>query len=135
MRSAWPKICGATMWPSSCWIADEQDHDPDRAHRILEQRDRDRRDRAEDRPDERDELHHAEEGAEREGVGAPVREDADSAEDPQRDAGGRAHHDAERELAADVARDGALDARSVVVMPRAVAGRQHAADDRADLPA
>jgi hypothetical protein len=113
--------------------ADEQEHHPEGAQRILEQRDRDGRDRAEDRADERDQLHHAEEDAERERVGPSVGEDADDAEYPERDAGGRTHDHAERELPADVARYRPLHARRVVVERRAVPGRQQPPHERADL--
>ena len=30
IRSAWPKTCGATTWPSICWRRDEQQRDPQR---------------------------------------------------------------------------------------------------------
>ena len=123
MRSAWPKTCGATTWPSSCCRPTNSSADPDRGQRVVEQRDDDRRQRAEERPDERDELHEPEEGAEGERVGLALREDAEHAEDPQRQARARAHDQAEEQLAADVAGDRALHARREVVLARAVARR------------
>ena len=87
IRSAWPKICGATTWPSICWSATNSSADPERGQRILEQRHEHRRQRAEERADERDQLHQPEEDPERERVGLAVGEDPQHAEEPQRDAG------------------------------------------------
>ena len=54
------------------------------------------------------------------------------AHDPERDAGARAHDHREQELPADVAEHGALHARRVVVLGRAVAARDDRAHRRAD---
>ncbi len=57
------------------------------------------------------------------------------AEQVQREAGGGTHDGAEQQLAADVARDGALDQVRVVVGLRAVAVGHRPAHERADLGA
>jgi hypothetical protein len=111
---------------------DEQEPDPQRRERIGEQRDQHRRQGAEERADERHELHHGEEQREGEGVGPAVGEDPQHAEDVEPDPRAGAHRDAEQQLPAHVARDGALDAGRVVVLGGAVPGRHHPPHDGPD---
>src|SRR3712207_8367256 len=66
----------STLFPyTTLFRSEEEQPDPHRGERVVEQRDDDRRQRAEHRPDERHELHDAEEEAERERVVVALVED------------------------------------------------------------
>ena len=112
---------------------DEQEDDPHGADRVDEQGDQHRGEGADDRPDVRNELHEAVEGAEEHGEVFTGREDAEQAEDVQRDGRAGAHDEAEQQLAAHVAEHRALDEQREVVLGRAVARRHDPLDELADL--
>ncbi len=105
---------------------------PQSADGVGEQSQDQRRDRSQDRPDVGDQLHHPIEDTERERVLAPVREDAEHAEQVQRDPGRGAHDHAEQELSADIARHGVLGQARIVVGRSAVAGGHRLAHQPAD---
>ena len=132
MRSVCPKICGATTCPSSCCRPRNSSATHTRSDRVGEQRDQDRRQRAQKRADVGNQLHETEEHAERNRVRAPVGKDPEHAEQVQRDARGRAHDHAEQQLPADVARNRTLDERRVVVGGGAVAVGHRPTHERAD---
>ena len=85
--------------------AEEEQRDPERGERVLDERVQHRRDRAEPRPDVRDELGDGRPRAERERVLAAVRQQADQPEDPEPEPDAHADDQREQELALDVARD------------------------------
>src|ERR1700759_430169 len=114
---------------------DEKEDQPDGGDRVLEQSDEDRRDRADDGTDVRDELHQAVKGTEEDPVVLPRGEDPDETEDLQADRGAAAHDQAEQDLPADVARDRVLDEQRIVVLWRAVPRGHDAAHEGADLVA
>ena len=84
------------MWPSSCCRPTNSSATHSADDRVREQRHDHRGERAEDRADVGDELHHPVEHPERERVLAPVGEDPDQPEHIQRQAGGGAHQHAEQ---------------------------------------
>src|SRR6202451_2655653 len=112
--------------------ADEQQDHPGGGDRVCEQRDEHGGQRGEDRGGGGHERHQPVEDGEHDRVLAPVGEDPEHAEQVQREPGGGAHHEAEQQLPADVARDRVLDERRVVVGVRTVAGGHRAAHELAD---
>ncbi len=66
---------------------EEEQRDPDRRQRVHDEREDERRDRAEPRPEVRDHLGERDPGAEEQRVLLPVREQAERAERPDPDAG------------------------------------------------
>jgi len=95
---------------------EEQQPHPERGQRVSEQRDEHGRQRAEHRAEVGHELHRPEERPEGEGVRAPVGEDPQQPEDPQRDPRRRAHDQREQELPPHVGEDGLLRAQGEVVL-------------------
>ena len=79
--------------------AEEEQRDPERRERMLDERVQHRRDRAEPRPDVRDELGDGRPRAERGRVLLPVREQADHPEDPEPEPDAHADDQREQELA------------------------------------
>ena len=91
MRSVWPKICGATTWPSSCCSPTNSSATHSARDRVGEQRHEHRRERAEDRADVGDQLHHAEEHPERDAYLRPSGKIPSTPNMYSDDAGGGAH--------------------------------------------
>ncbi len=84
--------------------AEEEERDPERRERVLDERVQHRRDRAEPRPDVRDELGEGRPRAERRRVLPAVRHQAHHPEDPQPEPDAQADDQREQELALDVTR-------------------------------